>query len=292
MIEAEEEAKVRPRNPGGAYLFHGEETFPAYQFIEDLGGSTHGRSEGEVKVDRFQLGIHSWRDIIDSARAETLLFVSLRVLLVEIPPRQRAHLPSECERISEGQKKLIRDYLEDPSPKAVLVIILPGRKTRSSPLVKFFAALPPGTVRIRETRRVKGPKLSRWVRECFDSQGLSVAPEAVGRLIELVGDDLRGLHNEVEKIATYVGEKSSVEAADIDQISSWVKYYEEYELVNSLERGDYQQGLRVVQNLIKEKGIEIRKPDMEGNYIRISIGKREEAERLWLLLREIQEKLE
>lgn len=46
-----------------------------------------------------------------------------------------------------------------------------------------------------------------------------------------------------------------------------------------------------VISLLREKGIEIRKPDIEGNYIRISIGKREEVEKIWLSLREIQEKL-
>lgn len=51
-----------------------------------------------------------------------------------------------------------------------------------------------------------------------------------------------------------------------------------------------QNELDVIGNL-KEKGIEIRKPDIEGNYIRISIGKREEVEKTWLALKELQEKL-
>jgi len=41
----------------------------------------------------------------------------------------------------------------------------------------------------------------------------------------------------------------------------------------------------------KERNIEIRKPDIDGNYIRISVGKREEVERIWSLLKDLQEKL-
>ncbi len=46
-----------------------------------------------------------------------------------------------------------------------------------------------------------------------------------------------------------------------------------------------------IAELLEKKNIKIRKPDVNGNYIRISIGKREEVERLWLLLKELQEKL-
>ncbi|MCS7234242.1 MAG: histidinol-phosphate transaminase [Synergistetes bacterium] len=46
-----------------------------------------------------------------------------------------------------------------------------------------------------------------------------------------------------------------------------------------------------VISFLRERNVEIRKPDINGNYIRISIGKREEVEKIWLLLRELQEKL-
>jgi len=46
-----------------------------------------------------------------------------------------------------------------------------------------------------------------------------------------------------------------------------------------------------VITFLRERNIEIRKPDMEGNYIRISIGKREEVEKIWSTLKELQEKL-
>ncbi len=48
--------------------------------------------------------------------------------------------------------------------------------------------------------------------------------------------------------------------------------------------------LNIVE-LLEKKNIKIRKPDINGNYIRISIGKREEVEGLWLSLKELQEKL-
>lgn len=48
--------------------------------------------------------------------------------------------------------------------------------------------------------------------------------------------------------------------------------------------------LNIVE-LLEKRNIKIRKPDISGNYIRISIGKREGVERLWLSLKELQEKL-
>lgn len=46
-----------------------------------------------------------------------------------------------------------------------------------------------------------------------------------------------------------------------------------------------------VLGFLESRGIEIRRPDIEGNYIRISVGTRRGVEFIWLALRELQRKL-
>jgi DNA polymerase III delta subunit len=58
-------------------------------------------------------------------------------------------------------------------------------------------------------------KLQAWVTEQFDQRGVRTEPDAVTALIQLVGDDLRALKTEVDKIGTWangepVGEREVV----------------------------------------------------------------------------------
>jgi len=69
---------------------------------------------------------------------------------------------------------------------------------------------------------------------------------------EMVGNDLRNVNNEIEKLVTFVGEKKVIEVDDINQISGWVKTFHEWEMADSLEKADFGQSLVVLNNLFKE----------------------------------------
>jgi DNA polymerase-3 subunit delta len=91
----------------------------------------------------------------------------------------------------------VATYLESPAPATVLALVA-GELKASSALWK--ACEKHGRVLPFEV--AKG-KLQGWVAEQFLQHGVRAEPEAVAALIQLVGDDLRALKGEVEKIATW-----------------------------------------------------------------------------------------
>ncbi len=240
--------------PSG-HFFYGEETYLAWMLVEEAISSLVSDASDSPKTERFRLESHSWRDVLDSARTGSLLFSSQRLLVVESPARKKGTVPSPHEKLSAQEQKLVRAYFEDPSPETTLFIIFPGRIRKTSGLVKFFSSLPSTAVKVSEMKPLKRRYLEDWLGRQFKQGGATISREALLRLIGLVGNDLRLLHMEVEKLITYAGDKRHIEVEAVDQATGWVKSYLEYELSNHMEQADYKQCLLVVQNLLEQEGM-------------------------------------
>jgi len=70
--------------------------------------------------------------------------------------------------------------------------------------------------------------------------------------VEIIGSDLGRLNSEIEKINTYIDDKNLVELDDINEVSGWFKSFTEWEMLDSLESSDYDQCIRVLENLFSE----------------------------------------
>lgn len=240
------------KQPAG-YLFYGEETFPAHLFVKKLRSSL--ASPDPPPLERFDFQEHTWTEILDEARSPSLLFPSARILLVESPARKKESTAFPWEKILDRDKALLKNYFADPMPGTVLVMIYPGKLRASSPLIKFFSGLPSRPVQIRELRLLRYRELSSWIEDLFRTRGYIAAPDAVERLVALVGSDLRMLDNEAEKITTYAGDQKRISAEDVDQVSGWIKSYVEWDLSEHLEKADYRQCLLILYKLLEQDGI-------------------------------------
>ncbi len=227
------------------YFFHGEETFLASQFINELKSALISEEVREYNVERFDLDENSWAEVIDLARTIPFFLSPWRIIVVDVSTGKKENLSSQEQRILE-------DYFASPSSRTIMVIVFSGKVRKTGSLYKYFSSLPSTTVLIKELRPLKERALYAWMGKKFSSQGKTADPGAIRRLEELVGNDLRRINNEIEKLMTYVGEKSVVELDDVNQISGWVKTFFEWEISDSLARADLSQCLLVLNNLFKE----------------------------------------
>jgi DNA polymerase III delta subunit len=82
--------------------------------------------------------------------------------------------------------------------------------------------------------------------------GKRATQDAMTRLAELSGNDLARLNNELDKISAFTGEKKIVEEDDVNAISGWIKSFHEWEIVDNLEKADFEKSLIVLDNLFKK----------------------------------------
>jgi len=227
------------------YFFYGEETFLANQFVNKLKVLLIDPENQDFCVERLNLRDHSWGDVLDTARTVPFLFSSRRLIVVDLTGKKE-------ENLTTLEKTLIKEYLSSPSPQSILLIIFTGSVKRSSPIVRFFASLPSSTVHVEEVKPLRGIAILNWIDKRFQELGKIVSPETKKRIVEIVGNDLGRLYSEIEKIDTYVSDRKVIEVDDVNEVSGWFKTYAEWEMTDSLESADYEQCLRVLDNLFNE----------------------------------------
>lgn len=237
--------EIREDNLLACYFFHGVEMFLAQQFIRDLKKTLITPDVQNISVERFILEETPWRDILDVARMMPFFFSPWRILAVEI---SRA----EKEELTAVEQKNVQDYFASPAPRTVFIVCFTGKIRKTKPLFKTFSSLPPSVALIKELKPLKNEALFTWVDGKLAAVDKRATSEAVDRLLEVTGNDLQSLSNEIEKLVTYVGEKKVIELSDVNQASEWVKNFFEWELASSLERADLKQSLVILNTLFVE----------------------------------------
>jgi DNA polymerase-3 subunit delta len=229
------------------YLFYGEELFPAREFIGRLKALLAEDAGGPAVEDRFDLEETGWRDIVDSARNVPFFFSPWRLIVVEASKAAQAEL-------SADEESVLKEFFTDPTPKTVLVVMFAGKLGKTKPLYKLFDTLPESSVLVEDMKPLKAPGLVEWADRKAADMGKRISSEAVEQLMEIVGGDLQELDSELDKLATYVGDKTLIEQADVRAVTDGAKDFEGYELTDALEKGDIARALVILDRQIPEGG--------------------------------------
>ncbi len=227
------------------FFLYGEETYLADEFVRELKDALISPEGQDFNLERFALEDTRWADLIDLARTTPFFFSPWRIVVVDI------NGDSEV-KLSPLEESIIKDYFRSPSSRTVLVIILAGAVRKSHPLVRFFSRLPAASVCLKELKPLKEGSLSLWMDKKLGEKGKLATPEAKRRLAEIIGNDLRRLANELEKIVSFAADKKAVDIDDVNQVCDWVKTFVQWELSDSLGRSDFRQIVLVLNQLFKE----------------------------------------
>ena len=259
------QAEIREDTLLPGYIFYGEETFPADQFVEHLRRMLSEASGGDVQVTRFYIDETRWMNVIDTARTAPFLFQHRRLLVVRGPERKGGS-DRAARRASDsgaqGEKgprflnatdqAIIREYFASPSAGTTLIIILAGKVKKSDAPVRFFTSLPHAAVLVKEIKPLYPENVRKWADRKAQSLGKVLTAPAADRLYEIIGSDLRLLDNEIEKLALFVGDKRRIDEEDVDHATAWVRSFESYELEDALTAADCGQALTVLDGLFAE----------------------------------------
>ncbi|MFA5042667.1 MAG: hypothetical protein WC381_02615 [Kiritimatiellia bacterium] len=92
----------------------------------------------------------------------------------------------------------------------------------------------------------------------FKDAGLQAGNEAVERFVRKVGDDTRQIVQETAKLATYLGGRREVRAADIEAITATSRDLSAWDLEDAVGRRDLRQSLTVLRQLLFQRMEPIR----------------------------------
>ena len=140
------------------------------------------------------------------------LFGDARLVLVEDVDGRR----NTEGRLTGGWKvadiKAVTEYLASPAPATTLALVAAEMK-KDAALAKACAKA--GDIL---EYAVAKRNLTGWVAERFRHQGVRATTEACSALVHLVGEDLRALAVEVDKLVTWAADDGEVTEREVEQL--------------------------------------------------------------------------
>jgi DNA polymerase III delta subunit len=129
------------------------------------------------------------------------LFGDARLVLVEGVDGRRNADGRLVNAWKAADVKAIEEYLASPAPDTVLALVAEEVK-KDAVLAKACAKA--GKVLGYDVAK---KKLDTWVADRFKAAGVRAEPEACAALVQLVGEDLHTLANEIDKLALWAGDE-------------------------------------------------------------------------------------
>ena len=98
----------------------------------------------------------------------------------------------------------------------------------------------------------QGRELIAWLKERARGRGKVISDGAARTLFEISGSSLRSLDNELEKIATYVGERTEIKEDDVEQLASPGEV-NSFALLDALRAKNARRALEIFQTLLRNR---------------------------------------
>jgi DNA polymerase-3 subunit delta len=152
---------------------------------------------------------------------------------------QRLVLVRGADALPRAADPSLVAYCKQPSPSTCLIFTAQRAET-SRPLFSLLLKLP-WAVRFR---RLLARELSTWIEQRIEARGCRISADAVADLIDTVGNDLRLLANEIDKLVTFVGSEHAIEAESLTALTDDIREMSGFELARYLSAGDLAEALR------------------------------------------------
>ncbi len=216
------------------YLFQGEETFLLEECLERLKQKLIPPEAADFNMNTYSGKNLSIVDVI--AQAQTIPFLSKWRLIILA---NVYHIPAA------EQKKMI-PYLEQPCTSTCLVMTAAKLDSRT----KFGQAVKKNA-EVVQFWKLFDNKVPDWIMRRARSDGYNMSPQAAAYLFELVGNELRQLENELQKIIAYTSEKE-ITPDTIRRVVGDIREHDIFELVDAISVGNTVDALRMLNQLLLE----------------------------------------
>ena len=189
---------IKSGNFKNLYFLYGEEDYLRKQYRDML-------KKAIVGDDDMNYSYYEGKDINVNAlidQAETLPFFAERRLIV-----------IDNSGFFKAGGEELADYLKE-APATTYFVICDSEVDKRSKLFKTCTSVGVAV----EMKSPDEMTLTRWVNKMLSESGKKMTERDIEYFLELTGEDMTNIRNEVEKLICYVGDKDIITAADADEI--------------------------------------------------------------------------
>ena len=274
------------------YIFHGDEEFTRSEEVAKLKAQILRDGMGDLNITVLDGRKASLDDII--AACDTLpFFTNRRLILVEgflqrLDPPERGGDKVDSVAEDELAGKLAA-YLKRLPPTARLLFVERAPLSPKNPILR--AAQETKDAYVREFKTPSEGELQSWVQRRAKEKGTSINREAASLLISFVGQDLRLLDQELEKLAALANYARPITAEDIKVLVTPAYEEDIFALVDALGVRDREGVMRQLQRLLAKGAHELYLLTMIVRQFRLILSVKDLAEERRLTAQEIRREL-
>lgn len=216
-------------------LLHGEEGYLIERAVErvlDLVVSPEAR---DFNFQRFRGKEAQAVAILDTARTFPVF-----------NPRRLVHI-QDAQDVPAAELEALLGYLRNPVPETLLLITADKIDARR----KFYQELKK-TGTVVEFRRFKDYQIPAFIKEQARAEGRSFTEDAMALLCRRLGSDLQEIHGELNKLFSYMGQRTLVDVSDVAAVVSDTRVDSIFDLTNAMGERKTAEALRLVTRLIDE----------------------------------------
>ena len=213
------------------YFLRGNDHFLQNFFIEKLSEKYFGSSKIE-KVLMLPDDM-SGKEIVDRITT-TDLFSTKKIFIIRDPQKIKGKASID-----------LANFFKNPVADCVTVFLNDDWAIKSS----FFRKVEANAIQV-DVQTPFANDLKKWTKFLIKKRGKTASLHVENTLIELAGDSLAHLDNEIEKICLIIGNRSAIEIEDIEKFSGWERDRQRWEFLLALGEKKYSRAIFLGRSLI------------------------------------------
>ncbi len=147
-----------------------------------------------------------------------------------------------------GFERELAEYVPQIPDSSTLIVLVDEALDAGNPLLK--AAGEYG--KVIQSTLPRGAAVESWINKRAKSIGVSISAEAAALLANFIGNQLRLLANELDKLATYAGEGATITVEDVRMLSAQVQEARVFDLTDALAQRNRKQALDILHDLLAD----------------------------------------
>jgi DNA polymerase III subunit delta len=224
-------SSIKKKEFAPVYFFFGEEDFLIDEIVDALVEEGVDDATKGFNLDIIHGGEIDGKDIVSVASSFPMM-AERRVVIVK-----------DFDRVSN--KELVEPYLEHPSPSTSLILIASKPDTRKKP----YPLLKKNSVG-GEFSRLYDNEIPAWIQRRVKLLRRAITPEAAELLQAYVGNSLREVSNQIDKLLIAVGSKPTIELGDVEAVVGISKEFTVFELTKMVGEKNISKSIEIVERML------------------------------------------
>lgn len=237
--------QLKRRELAPVYVLFGAETYLRDIATKTIANMAFG--EGDFRdFNDTAFSLNSADDLPQALAAAAQLPMMATRRVVRITD-VRVTASGQKDTIKEEHEAVLSAYLSNPSESSIVIFIadeLNGVRKMSKLLKAHSVAV--------EFEALKDIELLKWARDKITEAGATADDRVIRQIVDLVGDDVRRLTTEIEKLVTAALPDTMITSELVDMLIAHSRELSNFDLTDHLVAGRGRQAIQVLKKILDD----------------------------------------